>query len=92
MAYIIQYKRATASRWSEINPRLAAGEPGLELGTNRVKYGDGISKWNDLPYSDQPTAGQYDSGPMIEHVNSPAPHPVYDDMQSLAGLYENAKV
>ena len=92
MALVIQYKRATASRWTEINPLLAAGEPGLELGTNRVKYGDGVRRWNDLPYSAEASSGNDNSGQLTEHVNSLTPHPVYDDMESLTGLYENAKV
>jgi len=34
-----------------------------------------------------------DSGAILaEHVNSPIPHPVYDDGPDLTILYENAKV
>ena len=45
-----QFKRATAARWNEINPILAAGEPGYVLDENKFKIGDGITAWNDLPY------------------------------------------
>lgn len=87
---IIQYKRGTSSRWVQVNPILAAGEPGLETDTSRVKYGDGFSRWNDLPYSAGESTGG--SADLTLHVNSSTPHPVYDDMESLVGLYENAKV
>ena len=32
------------------------------------------------------------SGDLAEHVDSPLPHPVYDDGPSLELLYQNAKV
>lgn len=43
-------KRGLASRWIEVNPILAQGEPGFILDENRFKIGDGITPWNDLPY------------------------------------------
>ena len=43
-------KRGTAARWSEVNPILDQGEPGFVLDENRLKIGDGIHHWNDLPY------------------------------------------
>jgi hypothetical protein len=46
----LQLKRGTASRWRELNPILAAGEPGFVLDENRLKIGDGSTEWNDLPY------------------------------------------
>ena len=45
-------KRGTAARWAEINPVLAQGEPGFVYDLNRLKIGDGITPWNDLPYID----------------------------------------
>lgn len=47
---IIQLKRGAASRWAELNPILQAGEPGFVTDENRLKIGDGVTKWNDLPY------------------------------------------
>ena len=44
-------KRGTASRWAEVNPILAQGEPGFILDENRLKIGDGQTAWNDLPYA-----------------------------------------
>lgn len=86
----IKLRRGFATEWTARNPTLAAGEPGLEIDTNRVKYGDGSTRWSDLPYSAAGTGGL--PLDLSEHVNSSTPHPVYDDMQSLVGLYENAKV
>ena len=43
-------KRGTAARWAEVNPILAQGEPGFILDENRLKIGDGITAWSDLPY------------------------------------------
>lgn len=43
-------KRGLASRWIEVNPILAQGEPGFILDENRLKIGDGVTAWNDLPY------------------------------------------
>lgn len=43
-------KRGSADRWKELNPILAAGEPGCELDTNQLKIGDGKTAWINLPY------------------------------------------
>lgn len=45
-------KRGTAARWAEVNPILEQGEPGFVYDTNRLKIGDGVTPWNDLPYID----------------------------------------
>ena len=44
-------KNDTKTNWESINPVLLKGEIGIELGTNKQKTGDGISTWNNLPYS-----------------------------------------
>lgn len=43
-------KRGTAARWAEVNPVLAQGEPGFVYDMNKLKIGDGVTAWNDLPY------------------------------------------
>lgn len=53
MAPVIQFKRGTASRWLEIDPILAVGEPGYETDSGRLKIGDGTTKWSELLYSDE---------------------------------------
>ena len=46
----IQFKRGTAKRWAELNLVLEAGQPGFATDENRLKIGDGVTAWNDLPY------------------------------------------
>ena len=48
----IQLRRDTATNWSTSNPVLLEGELGIELDStrNRIKIGDGVKAWNDLPY------------------------------------------
>lgn len=50
MAKTIKLRRDTAANWALINPVLSAGEPGLDTDALKVKYGNGVSAWNDLPY------------------------------------------
>ncbi len=91
-----KFKRGTAERWLEVDPVLAAGEPGYESDTGKFKMGNGISKWSGLPYFTPRGAGVPDDGSAAslieEHVNDLEPHPVYDAGPSLLLLYENAKV
>ncbi len=47
----IKLRRDTATNWASSNPVLALGEPGLETDTRKVKYGDGVTAWNNLQYS-----------------------------------------
>lgn len=57
MADRIQLRRDSAANWTSANPVLAQGEIGVELGTRKLKVGDGAAAWNALPYVDQ-TSGQ----------------------------------
>jgi len=46
-------RRDNATNWTTINPVLGEGELGLETlpnGTFKAKFGNGITKWNDLIY------------------------------------------
>jgi hypothetical protein len=45
-----RFSRGEASQWLLENPVLYKGEPGLEDDTNRLKVGDGVLHWADLPY------------------------------------------
>lgn len=50
----IRFRRGTSAMWASANPTLAAGEPGVEFatdGTNKLKIGDGIKNWAQLPYA-----------------------------------------
>lgn len=51
MAVNIQLRRDSAAQWTVINPILAEGELGYELDTRRLKVGNGVDRWVDLPYS-----------------------------------------
>jgi hypothetical protein len=51
MANRIQLRRDTAANWTRVNPVLEDGEPGLEIDTNYIKYGDGNTAWADLAYA-----------------------------------------
>jgi len=55
MATKIQLRRGTAAQWTAANPVLAAGEVGIETDTYKIKFGDGITGWTSLPYT-QPAA------------------------------------
>ena len=48
----ILIRRDTAANWSNPlkNPLLADGEQGYEKDTGRMKIGDGVRRWNQLPY------------------------------------------
>lgn len=56
----IQLKRATTSRWNELNPVLADGEPGFVItdtgvgadntDAGKLKVGDGSSTWSQLTF------------------------------------------
>ncbi len=50
----IQLRRDTAANWTSANPVLLLGEPGIEVDTGNLKYGDGTSAWNVLGYFRSP--------------------------------------
>jgi hypothetical protein len=43
-------KRDTVAGWAFKNPILGPGEMGLELDTIKLKFGDGVTRWDSLPY------------------------------------------
>ena len=50
MAFRIQIRRDTTSKWSLNNPILLEGEIGYETNTTYMKIGDGVTPWNSLAY------------------------------------------
>lgn len=52
MSSLIQLRRDTTSNWASINPILAQGELGIDLNLNRIKIGNGITPWLNLPWMD----------------------------------------
>lgn len=47
------FRGDTAANWKTANPVLLQNEAGRETDTNRVKFGDGTTEWNSLPYVDK---------------------------------------
>jgi hypothetical protein len=47
----IKLRRDTSANWQTANTVLAIAEPGLDTTINSIKYGDGVTAWNNLPYS-----------------------------------------
>ena len=47
----LKFRRDTSSDWVTYNPVLAAGEPGYETDTGKIKIGDGTTAWTSLAYS-----------------------------------------
>lgn len=50
----IRHRRDTGANWTAANPVLRAGELGIEsdAGSLRGKYGDGVTAWTGLPYTE----------------------------------------
>lgn len=40
-----------AAKWTEVDPVLLKGECGVEIDTNKFKFGDGVKKWSELDYA-----------------------------------------
>lgn len=59
---VIQVRRDTLENWNAVKDSFipAAGEPCLVLDNGKVKYGDGVKPWGELPYSggDDPVPAQ----------------------------------
>lgn len=47
---LIKFRRDTAAAWTAADPVLAAGEPGYETDTGKVKIGDGATAWSGIAY------------------------------------------
>lgn len=69
MATKIQLRRDTAANWTRNNPVLAVGEPGLETDTGIVKYGDGSTAWNSLPYANLNSLADFTTSDLSEGSN-----------------------
>jgi hypothetical protein len=45
----LKIRASSAAAWASANPVLLAGEPGFELDTRRLRFGDGVSPFASLP-------------------------------------------
>ena len=66
----IKLRRDTAANWTQENPVLAAGEPGLETDTGKVKYGNGTTPWAQLSYGGGGAASLTDEGNVVVTAGS----------------------
>lgn len=69
MATRIQIRRDTSANWEANNPVLALGEPGLETDTFIIKYGDGSTAWNSLPYANVDSLADFTTTDLAEGNN-----------------------
>jgi hypothetical protein len=51
MAVQVQLRRGTSAEWASVNPIIAQGEFVIELDSGRFKLGNGVDRWNNLPYN-----------------------------------------
>lgn len=65
MATKLQIRNDTAENWVLINPILKQGEIGYESTTKKIKFGDGLTEWNKLPYL---TVDSYDDSELKEEI------------------------
>lgn len=71
-SHTLQLRRDTAAGWASDDPVLAAGEPGEESDTGRMKIGNGTDSWNDRPYVGSGYTLDYS---LIEGTNWTSPTP-----------------
>lgn len=50
MLTTFKFRRGTSAQWTSKNPILGSGEPGYETDTHLFKMGDGLTRWESLPY------------------------------------------
>lgn len=61
---VIRYRSGNSTDWASSNIVLQQGEPGYELDTHKIKIGDGVTAYNDLPY----VAGDGDLSLLEQHL------------------------
>jgi hypothetical protein len=71
MANRIQLRRDTQANWNRVNPILEDGEPGLDITTNQIKYGDGSSTWTELAYAGGSGSVSFDYSTVQEGAAGP---------------------
>lgn len=68
MVQRIKLRRGHTTEWDTINPRLAEGEPAVDLDSHGLKIGDGTLNWTDLPYVTGVSSGG--GGTLIETADT----------------------
>ena len=92
MSRLWQMRRNTSAGAAASNPILAAGEPGFETDTGKLKIGDGSTEWVDLGYAGQ-TGIVDDVNTLIQLKNIGQYNPVWNnaDTTTITGLTGSAK-
>ncbi len=72
LAYRIVLRQDTKSNWDSNNPILLSGEFGYETDTNKVKFGNGVSKWDELSYFQPGPTGPDGATGDISWLSAPA--------------------
>ena len=54
-------RRATNEQWLLVNPILSAGEFAYETNTRRLKVGDGLTRYAEIPYFNEGSLVYHDS-------------------------------
>jgi hypothetical protein len=57
-----QVRRDLSTAWTAADPVLADGEIGYEKDTKKMKLGDGVTRWNLLPYFQPQSTAFFDGG------------------------------
>ena len=96
----IKLRRDTAFNWTTTNPILAAGEPGLETDTGKIKYGDGVTHYVDLPHaggdtlvndkSITVTTGDDTKWVALTRRDEDWNNSSYEGIRNLSAIYDNA--
>ena len=47
---VIQFRRADEPEWVEVDPILRLGEPAMSMDVYKLKVGDGVRHWSEIPY------------------------------------------
>ena len=81
----VQLKGGTAAALNAANPLLAQREIAVEVDTGKIKVGNGINYWNDLPYSDSSSSSStLNNGQIYMLVNHPVEwNPDIDDIDTI---------
>lgn len=48
---MIQFKRGSTKNWRSTKVKLADGQPGYDKNKHKIKIGDGVTSWENLPYA-----------------------------------------
>lgn len=76
----IVLRNDTAQNWLTANPVLLKGEAGYETDTNKLKFGDGTTHYNDLPYFGGTAVAVYET-----EINAGTDH-----IEAITGIVDGA--